>query len=170
MAARQEKLQRVDEKLRTSRTQLLEDQRASLGARREADQRYRDALRVEKGELDTRLQALLRLAEKATKAHCIRTETEPPIHYRPKAHNTVTRTLLRVQQRESLPPLVEELASLEALPAPAKREVVVAEGRSEDTAMAEGAEGAPAAAAPAEEEEDHTLDAGGDEPLDAMLS
>ena len=116
-SAQQHKLQAVDAKLRSDRTQMIEAARERTCAQLLTTKRRHDDLASELAELDARLRQVQKLLDQADLAPRMRTETAPPLYYLPKRHNEATRTRLRQQQQATMGPLLEQLAALEAMPA-----------------------------------------------------
>jgi hypothetical protein len=116
-SAQQHKLQAVDAKLRSDRTQMIEAARERTCAQLLATKRRHEDLASELAELDARLRQVQKLLDQADLAPRMRTETAPPLYYLPKRHNEATRTRLRQQQQATMGPLLEQLAALEAMPA-----------------------------------------------------
>ena len=116
-SAQQHKLQAVDAKLRSDRTQMIEAARERTSAQLLATKRRHEDLASELAELDARLRQVKELHNLADLAPMMRTETAPHLYYLPKRHNDATRTRLRQQQKATMGPLLEQLAALEATPA-----------------------------------------------------
>ena len=116
-SAQQHKLQAVDAKLRSDRTQMIEAARERTCAQLLTTKRRHEDLASELAELDARLRQVQKLLDQADLAPRMRTETAPPLYYLPKRHNEATRTRLRQQQQATMGPLLEQLAALEAMPA-----------------------------------------------------
>ncbi|KAL1521721.1 hypothetical protein AB1Y20_021376 [Prymnesium parvum] len=115
-----EKLRKVDEKLRTDRTRLIEYQRTLLAERKAAETVRRDEIRLERTELHERIRQLAAIANAASNAKFIKTEVEPPIYYLPKVLNDATRARIRAQQADVLPPLIAQLDQILETPIKAR--------------------------------------------------
>ena len=143
-SAQQHKLQAVDAKLRSDRTQMIEAARERTSAQLLATKRRHEDLASELAELDARLRQVKELHNLADLAPMMRTETAPHLYYLPKRHNDATRTRLRQQQKATMGPLLEQLAALEATPA-RQRLPTAAEAPGERRGERTGGGGATAA-------------------------
>jgi hypothetical protein len=123
-AMQQQKLEKVDAKLRNDRTKLLDFQRSFISERKGSELERRDAIRGQRQQLDERLQRLTWDAHTLELSAFLKTESGPPIYYMPKVHNEATRARLRQQSEAVLAklsgsPLMEaNLASLTAFDRP----------------------------------------------------
>ena len=155
-AAQQQKLQAVDEKLRSDRMRALEQAREQRGARLVRETEHRAALVKEQAELERDLRALNDITQQVSLSHLfVRTETEPPIYYLPKVHNDATSARLRSQQRAVLSVSVAQLDEIEGRRPLPPQPSPSGPSRATDESMADGEErrrpadgDAPAAAAP----------------------
>ena len=143
-SAQQHKLQAVDAKLRSDRTQMIEAARERTCAQLLTTKRRHEDLASELAELDARLRQVKELHNLADLAPMMRTETAPHLYYLPKRHNDATRTRLRQQQKATMGPLLEQLAALEATPA-RQRLPTAAEAPGERRGERTGGGGATAA-------------------------
>jgi len=174
VAAQQQKLEKVDAKLKSDRNKLIEYQRTFVTERRSTELAKRDSIRNERAALDARLLRLTWDGHELALSAFIPTASGPPIFYMPKTHNEVTRTRLRDQQAvvnkrladspimlaDPLAISVDELRAVAAAPAavgmveaPAEAEAR-AEGQAEGQAEEAAPEGDAPAAAPAEAAEE----------------
>ena len=125
----QQKLEKVDAKLRSDRTKLLEFQRSFISERKGSELQRRDTIRGQRHQLDERLRQLTWDSHALALSAFIKTESGPPIYYLPKTHNEATSARLRHQSESELAKLSGsllmqgDLAALTALDSPAEAPV-----------------------------------------------
>ena len=95
VSLQQEKLEKVDAKLRSDRTKLLEFQKTFLVERQGSQLERRDKLRAARSTLDDRLMQITWDSHALALGAFIKTESGPPIYYKPRSHNEATRARAR---------------------------------------------------------------------------
>ena len=112
LAAQQQKLAKVDERLRESGEKLREFERSFVDGLKDADRRRREQIREQRAQLDERLLQLKWDAHGAALSQFLVTEVagSPPIYYLPRRHSAATRAKLEQQQRARLQALAGSAA------------------------------------------------------------
>jgi len=107
LSLQQQKLEKVESKLRTDRTKLFEFQQTFLTERKTSEVTRRASIRVERNALDERLMRLTWDAHALALSSFLKTDAGPQVYYMPRLHNDSTRAKLKEQQQQVLKHLAE---------------------------------------------------------------